>query len=136
MPKNLQRTDLKSILASIATRQNLLAAWPVAMRVIPLAALAGADAFEKNYGWNPMKDVLGSSDAPAVGLNGPTAGHGASNQLSLVDARTRAMTTLDLVESMKRVTSMTLPAPTALEIAAYRHADPLGMVIKSENAYI
>ena len=59
----MQNGELQTALASIARRQNFLAGVPPAMRLLPVAALTGADFLERKYGWNVVEAVLPGLDS-------------------------------------------------------------------------
>ena len=60
MRTQLQSSDLKSVLASTAKRQNLLADVHPAIRILPIAALFCADFLQRNYGWDPFRKFFPS----------------------------------------------------------------------------
>jgi hypothetical protein len=57
-PSAFRESNLTSALSSIARKQNLLAAVPPALRLLPLAALAAGDLYERTYGKNPLSPLL------------------------------------------------------------------------------
>ena len=72
MRPKLQSSDLKSVLASITKRQNLLAGVPPALRVLPIAALSCADYLDRKFGRNPSKFFLAPPNPTPIGLVDPS----------------------------------------------------------------
>lgn len=64
----MQGSDLKSALALISKRQNLLAGVPPALRPLPVVMLACADLLQRTYGWSPARKFLPSLSPDTIKL--------------------------------------------------------------------
>src|SRR4051794_28089087 len=58
-PTTFNESSLASSLSSIVRKQNVLAAIPPALRLLPIAAFAAGDLFERKYGKDPLESLLG-----------------------------------------------------------------------------
>jgi hypothetical protein len=114
-PSTLSPSELTSSLSSIARKQNLLAAVPPALRLLPLAALVAGDLYERRYGRNVLLE----------GLLGPAAAEGRDRDWIAVgslgsDAETGIRTTDGSLEQ-RMVFSFFSPGPfDACSICARR----------------
>ena len=72
LPKQLQPSDLRSLLSKVSHQQNLLAAVPPHLRGLPIVVLAGAGFFGMEYIKDPSKALgpAGGVDAIQVGEPG------------------------------------------------------------------
>ena len=61
-PTAFNDSSLSSSLSSIVRKQNVLAAIPPALRLLPFAAFAAGDLYERKYGNNPLESVLGPTE--------------------------------------------------------------------------
>jgi hypothetical protein len=62
----INQSDLTSSLSSIARKQNVLAGVPPALRLLPLAAFAAGDLYERRHGRNPLEGLLGPGEGRQV----------------------------------------------------------------------
>jgi len=58
-PTTFNDSSLTSSLSSIVRKQNVLAAVPPAIRLLPLAAFAVGDLYERKYGKDLLESLLG-----------------------------------------------------------------------------
>jgi hypothetical protein len=65
-PTALNESSLTSSLSSIVRKQNVLAAIPPALRVLPLAAFAAGDLYERKYGKDPLESLLGPTEMVVI----------------------------------------------------------------------
>jgi hypothetical protein len=82
-PSAFGQSDLTSSLCSIARKQNLLSAVPPALRLVPLAAFAAGDLYERRYGQNPLDGLLSAAEGGRIDT-------GAALELRVVATRAAA----------------------------------------------
>jgi hypothetical protein len=61
-PTTFNDSSLTSSLSSIVRKQNVLGAVPPALRLLPLAAFAVGDLYERKYGKDPIESLLGPTE--------------------------------------------------------------------------
>jgi hypothetical protein len=61
-PTTFNDSSLTSSLSSIVRKQNVLAAFHPATRLLPLAAFAVGDLYERKYGKDPLDSLLGPAE--------------------------------------------------------------------------
>lgn len=61
-PTTFNDSSLASSLSSIVRKQNVLSAIPTALRLLPLAAFAAGDFYERKYGKDPLESLLGPTE--------------------------------------------------------------------------
>jgi hypothetical protein len=72
-PSAFNQSDLTSSLSSAARKQNLLAAVPPALRLLPLAAIAAGDLYERRHGRNPLEVLIGPGKRDQIEVSCPTS---------------------------------------------------------------
>lgn len=75
-PSTFNQSDLTSSLSSIARKQNLLAAVPPALRLLPLVAFAAGDIYERRYGRNPLDGLAGPTKRDQIETKHPLTAPG------------------------------------------------------------